>query len=231
MPTDFEHDLSELLHALTPQPPDDLAPPRVRALPEASRAGADAAVIELTPGTEDAPRRRRRWPAILAAASVAALAAGVVTLVQTGNLGHPLTHHSAGRPNVETVPQCRENQFVMEAGPPLARQGRSGTAHFSWDNRWAKRCAVSSRSVAITATTGAEPIGGWRFPVNTQSVQIPGHGRVIFTAHVRVTGRCQTVKDGGLRINVTHGATTASWSLGVTGCTLTPLRLTHRVIR
>jgi hypothetical protein len=34
---------------------------------------------------------------------------------------------------------------------------------------------------------------------------------------------------GGFRIDVTQGSTTGSWSLGVAGCTLTTVSLTHRI--
>lgn len=220
MPTDFERDLRTVLHRLTPEPPDQLRPPGLAELFD-RRAGA--AVVELAPAAEHPPTRRR-WPAILAAASVAALIAGVVAAIHLGNTGHPATPTPGG-----AVPQCGENEFVMEDGSPLARRGNSGTTQFSWDNQGPKPCAASSPSVSITVALGAEPTGGWRFPVNAQPVQIPGHGRVVFTAYVRVAGRCRTAKDGELRIDVTHRATTVSWSLGVTGCTLTPLRLTHRV--
>ena len=230
MPTDFERELSELLHTVTPEPPDHLAPPRVATLPDASPADAEATVIELVPATGHAPRRRHRWSVLVAAAAVAALAAGVIALIQTSNSGHhPPGNHSPTTTNTPTAPLCRENQFAMGDGPPLARHGRAGIAHFSYLNSWATPCERRAPAVWITVAIGAEPIGGWHFPANAEPVQIPGHGQVVFTAHFRVTGRCHTVRDGGFSINVKLGATTGSWSLGVAGCRLTPLRVTQQI--
>lgn len=229
MLTDFERELSELLHTVTPEPPDDSAPPRVAALPVASRADAGAAVIELAPGTGQAPRRRHRWPAVLAAASVAALVSGVLAAIQIGNAGHPATHRSAGTStptttNAATLPRCRNDQLVIN-GNRFTTHGHAGTGGFIFRNTGAKRCAL----VLTAVTIGPQPTGGTPFPASADTVRIPGHGKVLFTAHVRVTGQCRTVKQG-LRINAIEGPWTYGIGLGVAGCTLTPLGLTHRVV-
>jgi hypothetical protein len=224
MPTDFERDLSELLHTVTPEPPDDLAPRHVAALSEGSGADAGAAVIELAPGTKHASRRRHVWPAVLAAASVAALIAGVLAAIQMGNTGHPATSMVTPTTNAATVPQCRNNQVVI-SGDRFTTHGRAGTGGFTYRNKGTTRCAL----VLTAVTISAEQTGGTPFPGSAETIRIPGRGKVIFTAHVRVTGRCRTVKQG-LRINAIEGSWTYGIGLGVAGCTLTPLRLTHRVI-
>jgi hypothetical protein len=232
MSTDFERELSQLLHSVTPDPPAHLASPHVRTLQDLTSAKADAMVIELAPGAVREHLRRDRWSLAAAAAAVAALAAGVIALIQGSGSDDPSTRPPAGQvtSNATTVPPCRANQLVLEDGPPLATNGPAGTAHFSYLNRGAGPCEAPAPSVAITVTVGAEPTGGWRFPTAARPVRIPGHGQIVFTALVRVTGRCHTVTDGGFQINVTAGSTTGSYSLGVTGCALTPVDLTYRVV-
>ncbi|MDT5103488.1 MAG: hypothetical protein QOI25_1001 [Mycobacterium sp.] len=227
MDTDFERELSELLHAVAPEPPDSLAPPRVAALAQASRADAAATVIEISPATGYTGRRRRRWPTVAAAAAVAALGAGVVAVTQIGFTDHhPATSQPTGTNQAPTVPQCRNNQVVVGQGRHgFATHNHLGTAQLSYGNRWATPCGLAFPTVAI----GTESTGGTQFPANSETVSIPGHGQLVITAHVRVTGQCQTAADG-LRINAIDGPFTYSYWLGVTGCTLTPLRLTHQVI-
>lgn len=255
MPTDFERDLSKLLHTVTPEPPDHLASPRVAALPEARQADADADVIELVTQTGHAVSRPHwRWPAFVAAAAVAALAAGVVTLIQTGSNGHhPATGHSAaagpttnsGTPmktsSAAAVPWCDEQrQLVSIAGAPLAWHGHpfvanTGTYRFGFRNRWANPCALRLKSVEIgrdVLRSGIIPAADAAFHVSIQKVEIPGHWRVAYTARFRVTGRCETDLDGngGLAFYVDLPHLGSIQGLGVTGCTLTPVLLTHRVV-
>lgn len=227
MPTDFERDLSELLHALTPEPPDDLAPPRAAALLGRSEADtAGAAVIELVPATDHAPRRRRRWPAVLSAASVAALIVGVLAAIHVGNTGqHPATSVVTPTTNVATVPPCRSNDLVISDNR-FTTHGSAGTGGFTYQNTGTRRCALELTAV----TVGAQQTGGTPFPGSAETIRIPAHGKVVFTADVQVTGRCRKVTQG-LRINVIEGSWTYSIGLGVAGCTLTPLRLMHRVVR
>lgn len=250
MRTDFERDLSELLHTVTPEPPHHLASPRVSALPQARQADAD--VIELVTHTEHAATRpHRRWPAFLAAAAVAALSAGVVALIQTGNDSHPhpgTRHSAAASPTINTgmptktpsaaaVPSCQEQrQLVSLASFSLAAHGNPNTAtyRFGFRNRWANPCALALVSVKIgrdVLPSGTIPRADAEFPASTLTVRIPGDGRVVYTAHFRVTGRCRTVKDGngGLALYVDAGHQGNILGLGVTDCTLTPLRLTHQI--
>lgn len=252
MPTDFERQLSELLHTVTPEPPDYVASPRgvrraelsraeasqadasqTEASPaDASPADAAAAVVELA---QTGHPRRRRWTAILAAAAVAALAAGVVAATELGTAGHhaphqspaagPMTTTTASRtaPNAGGTRRCSSDQLAV-ARNGFTVHGRAGTARLSYRNSWAKPCALKLPAVAI----GTDPTQGTPFPASAQTVQLPGHRRVVITAHARVTGRCHKVRHG-LRINVTRGPFTYSFPLRVTGCTLTPLRLTRRI--
>lgn len=262
MPTDFERDLSELLHTVTPEPPDHLVPPRVSALSEARRADAGADVIELGPHTgHTATRPYLRWPVFVAAAAVAALAAGVVALVQTGNDGHhPATQQSAasgptntGTPtntstptktsSVATLPSCRGSQQVsaIASGPlawyghPYAPAGNTGTYRFGFRNRSANPCTLSVGPVEIgrdVLRSGIIPPADAAFPASTGKVSVPAHRRVMYTAHFRVTGHCKTVEDGkgDLAFYVHQRSLASIVALGIKGCTLTPLRLTHRIV-
>jgi hypothetical protein len=225
MPTDFERDLSELLHTVTPEPPDDLAPPRIATLAEATGAGAHgAAVIELVPGTELEPRQRRRWPTVLAAASVAALIAGVLAAIHVSNSGHPAAGKVTPTSTVAATPPCRSDDVVI-SDEPFTVHGRTTTGGFTYRNTGATPCTV----VLTAVTIGAGQAGGTPFPGSAETVRIPADGKVVFTARVRVAGRCRTVKEG-LRINVIEKSWTYGIGLGVAGCTLTPLRLTHRAV-
>lgn len=231
MLTDFERELSELLHTVTPEPPDHLASPRIATLPEARPVADDATVIELVTGTQHAASRRHRWSALLAAAAVAALAGGVVALTQLGNSGHRAPQRVGTAPPTNTpttnvgLPQCRNSQTVISQGPQtFATHGSSGAAHMAYQNKGAQACALTLTSVTI----GPDTTGGTPFPGSAQTFRIPGHGQVIVSAHVRVSGQCQTVRHG-LRINLIQGGWTYSSWLGVSGCTLTPQRVTHRV--
>jgi hypothetical protein len=80
-----------------------------------------------------------------------------------------------------------------------------------------------------TVAIGVQSSGGLAFPASGGTVRIPSDGKLVMTAHVRINGRCRTVDDGGLWLNATMGPGTYSYRLGVTGCTLTPLRLTQHV--
>lgn len=234
MPTDFERDLAELLHTVTPEPPDHLASPDAAALRQAPADDNPADVVELAPRPA---RRSGRWRTFAAAAVVVALgAAGVLTLNEIGTLrpdtptvARPVT---AGAPTTATtVPTCTSDQVVISSvvGRPnhglLTINGGTATTGFRYDNSRAKRCALTLASVAI----GTGPTGGTRFPGSAQTVELPGHGTVVFTAHLGVSGRCRTV-DGGRTLIIDRGPVTYSWGLGVTGCTLTPLRVTHRAV-
>jgi hypothetical protein len=229
MPTDFERELSALLNSVTPEPPEHLSAPRVATLPELSRTDADADVIELsTATTKQEPGRRYRWPAVLAAAAVAALAAGVVAIIQLGD--GQATHQPIGSPtptsNTATVPPCRNSQIVISQGPHLfATRGRAGAAQVTYTNRSPKQCLLALPSVTI----GPDTTGGRPFPASHASVRLSSQAHLVITAHVQVTGQCRTVKDG-LLINLSQDGWTYSSSIGVTGCILTPLRVTHHVI-
>jgi len=230
MTIDFERDLSELLHTVTPEPPEGLAPPRVATLRETSRTDAGATLIELTPRPDPALSRRRLWPAALTAAAVASLAAGVVALTQIGN---PSTHQSPGTrvtsPNqshVTTGTPCNNDQLVLSQSPHVfTTQGSAGTAQLIYRNTRSTRCTLVLPSVTI----GAEVTGGTPFPTNGESVVIPGKGQLVIAAHVQVTGQCRKVTQG-VRINLIRGGFTYSFWLGVTGCTLTPVSVTHQVV-
>jgi hypothetical protein len=233
---DFERELAELLHAVTPEPPEHLTPLRMATLPDARPPGEDAAVIELTTARADAhpPSGRHRWPAIAAAAALAAVIAGVVALVQTGYFRDSRTPQPGATGNIRpttsaapTVPNCRNAQLVITQGSVgLVAHGRTGSAEMIYRNKWRGPCALALPAAAI----GAESTGGTAFPQLAETVRLPGHGQLVLTAHVRVTGRCQRV-DHGLRINLNEGGWTYSSELGVSGCTVTPLRLSHRVVR
>jgi hypothetical protein len=225
MRTDFETELSRLLQAITPEPPEHLAAPRVASLPEVVPGDADAAVLELTTGTAHAPPRRRLWPVAVAAAAVVALAAGVIALARFGDSGGPAAHRPAGvTDSTPAVPPCRNAQIVVsQAAPRFVTHGRTGVARLIYHNAWATQCELPLPSVSVgTGTTGGAP-----FPASGATVRIPADGRVVLTAHVLVAGRCRAVEDG-LRLNAADGPWTDSVSLGVTGCTLTPVRVTHR---
>ncbi|MBO0810988.1 MAG: hypothetical protein J2P23_02960 [Microlunatus sp.] len=236
MPTDFERDLADLLHTVTPEPPDHLASPDATALRQAFDAETGAAVIEFRARPA---RRSRQWRTFAAAAVVVVLgAAGVLTLTEIGTLrpttptiAGPATAGAPTTPTSPTVPPCTSDQVVVSqvvARPNhglLTIDGSTATTGFRFDNRRAKPCALTFSSVAIgTGTTGGTP-----FPGSAQTVGLPGHGKVVFTAHLRVTGRCGTA-DNGRTMIIDRGPWTYSWGLGVTGCTLTPLRVTHRVV-
>ena len=227
MLTDFERELSELLQTLTPEPPDHLAAPRVATLPEASPVDDETTVIELVSGTQQAPSRRNRWTALLAAAAVGALAAGVVALTQLGNSDHKAPGPVGTAPPTNVgLPQCRNSQTVISQGPHMfATHGSAGTVQATYRNTGAKACTVTLTSV----TTGTETTGGTPFPGSAQTIRIPGHRQVVLTAHLGVAGQCEPLRHG-LRINLIQddGWTYSFW-LNVTGCTLTPQRVTHHV--
>ena len=231
MPTDFERELSALLNSVTPDPPAHLSAPRVATLPEVTRPDTGADVIELpTATTPETIRRWHRWPTTLAAAAVAALAAGVVAIIQLGDSGHPATHQpiNSGPPTspAATAPACRNNQIVISQGPNgFATHGRAGTAQITYTNRSPKECLLALPSVTI----GPDATGGRPFPASRASVRLSSQAHLVITAHVRVTGQCRSVKDG-LLINLGQDGWTYSSSIGVTGCTLTPLRVTHHLI-
>lgn len=232
MSTEFERELSELLHSVTPEPPDHLAPPRVTTLPEADVA--DATVIDLTTGPADMPGRRHRWQILAAAASVTALAAGVVGLTQIDYGRHPTAHPPVGTAistpttsNAATAPICRNDQIVISQGPTgFVTHSGTGSIEANYRNQSATPCTLS----LPTATIGMDVTGGTPFPAAGGTLQIPRHGQLVMTAHVRVIGRCRTVQHG-LRINFIDGPYTYSFWLRVAGCTLTPLRLTQHVVR
>lgn len=229
MPTDFERELSALLNSVTPDPPGHLSAPRVATLPEVSRTDADADVIELSAATtKQEPSRRYRWPAVLAAAAVAALAAGVVAIIQLGD-GHA-THQPIGSPTptskTATVPPCRNSQIVISQGPnESATHGRAGAVQMTYTNRSPKECLLALPSVTI----GPDSTGGRPFSASGDSVRLSRQAHLVITAHVRVAGQCRSVKDG-LLINLSQDGWTYSSSIGVTGCTLTPLRVTHHLV-
>ena len=236
MPTDFERELSALLHDATPEPPGSMAAPRVATLLHLSGtdADADADVIELSTATAPELARRHLWPTVLTAAAVAVLAASVVAIVRLGGNGHdPSANPPAGdgtptpRSSVSSVPPCRNSQIVISQGPHVfATHGRAGTVQVTYRNQSPKRCELPLPSVAI----GPTPSGGQPFPASRGVVPLASQARLVITARVQVAGQCQTVTDG-LRINLSQGSWAYSWPLGVTGCTVTPLRLTHYVTR
>jgi hypothetical protein len=232
MRTDFERELTALLHTVTPEPPDDLAAPRVATLPAAGRTDADATVIELTADTRYRPSRWHRWPVLASAAAVAALAAGVVAVIAYA--GHSGAHRPAGpdpaishiTPKVATVPMCRTDQLVITDSPnAFTRHGRTGVAEAIYRNDSATRCALAMPSVAIGTTAS----GGTPFPAIGGNVRIRSREQLVITAHVEVTGQCHSVKEG-LRMNLLDGPFTYSFPLGITGCTLTPVRVTHQLV-
>lgn len=242
MPTGFEHDLSELLHTVTPEPPKHLASPRLAGLLETTPDNDDAPVIELTARGEHPRRRERWWQSVAAAAVVVALvAASVVAGFEIGSR-QPEPHQStvAGRTTPTTtsspatdatVPPCTNDQLTISQvavrpGDGLfAIDGGTGITRFSYSNSSAKGCTLTLSSVAI----GNGQSGVTAIPGSGATVRILGHGRVVFTAHVRIAGRCRTVQNG-LDIVINRGPWTYSWGLGVAGCRLTRLRLTHRVV-
>jgi hypothetical protein len=231
MPTDFERELSGLLQSLTPEPPDHLAFPRVSTLPPITGIDAEAAVVELTTAPGSGAGIRRRWSVIAAAAAVVALATGVIALTEVGSSNGPPTRQPVGT-GVQTpttsnaVPPCRNNEIVVSQGSDgLATHGRAGSADVIFRNDGPRECALTIPSASI----GPDTTGGMPFPRNSGTVRIPGHGQLILTAHVRITGRCETVAHG-LRINVIDGPWTYSAWLRVAGCTLQPVRLTERIV-
>ncbi|MDQ1553603.1 MAG: hypothetical protein QOK46_681 [Microbacteriaceae bacterium] len=88
--------------------------------------------------------------------------------------------------------------------------------------------ATSCAWVLPTVAIGTETTGGTPFPASAGTVHIPGHGQLVMTAYVRVTGQCRADKQG-VHINMVEGSFTYSFGLRVADCTLTPLRLTHRI--
>lgn len=236
MPTDFERDLSELLHTVTPQPPDQLAQPDVRRLLGID----DAEILEFAPRAVGSPRRKLRWRPLAAAAVVAALAAAGVVAVTEIRPEHSTPHQPpvAGPigpaprtiPATPTRPECTSDQIVISQvtvgpnGANFARRGSAGIIRFSYANRSTKRCALDLTSVAIGPDYLSD---GTRFPAVDDPVELPGDGKIVFTAHVRVAGQCRPVKNGLSIIITRRRAWTYSWGLGVDHCTLTPVRVTH----
>ena len=229
MPTDFERELADLLHTITPEPPDHMTPPTVVALAEATPAAADADMIDVAIGSRRTPSAQRRWPVLLAAAAVAGLAAGVVALVAHNG------HTSAPRPGASgtvtslptaTAPQCDNDQLVVESPPPFAARGHTASIQPSYLNRSATRCALLLPSVTIS--TGS-PTRGVPFPSTGGTVQIPAHGRLVISADVRISGTCRKA-NSGLYINLIDGGWTYSAPLGIAGCTLTPVQVTQHVV-
>jgi hypothetical protein len=114
----------------------------------------------------------------------------------------------------------------VTAGPqPFVQHGRAARAQVIEQNRFATACATGLPTVSV----GLQASGGMPFPAATRTVRIPGHGRLVITGQLLVTGSCRAAEQG-MRINVSGGGWTYSLPLGVAGCSLRPLRMTYRVV-